>query len=100
MVQGILPDWLQAIIMMALIASIIAFALQQAGELKKIQERARRKPKIIVEVDCNGKVERKPYGEGDYVGKTIQCPSGEGSGVIVKIYAEEEEREKQSRKTR
>ena len=99
MAQGILPDWLQAIIMMALIASIIAFALQQAGELKKIQERARRKPKIIVEVVCNGKKEMKPYGEGDYVGKTIPCPSGEGTGTIIKIYAEEEQ-ERQTGKTR
>jgi len=93
--QGLLPDWLQAVLMIVFLAAIIALTIQQASEMKKIRERASRRPRIVVEVECEGGVQRRGFAEGDYVGKPVDCPSGEGQGRITRIYAEEEKEEKQ-----
>ena len=92
MPQGLIPDWLQAIITIVFIAAIILLTLQQAGEMKKLQQAAKAR-KIVTVVDCGGKREARAFSEGDYVGKRVECPSGGGEGVIHYIYAEQEERE-------
>ncbi len=88
MPQGLLPDWLQALLMLVFIAAIVLVTLQQASELRRLQERAARSKKIIVEVACGESREKRGFSEGDYVGKRVPCPSGEEEGVIVAIYSE------------
>ena len=89
MPQGLIPDWLQAVITLIFIIAIVFLTLQQANEMRRIQQAAKaRKVKTIV--DCGGRREERAFSEGDYIGKRVECPGGEGEGVIHLIYAEQD----------
>lgn len=89
MPQGLIPDWLQAVITIVFIIVIVLLTLQQAGEMKKLQQAARAR-KVVAEIDCGDRKERRAFSEGDYIGKKVECPSGQGEGIVYLIYAEQE----------
>ena len=92
MPSTIFPDWFQSVMILVFLLITIYLVIQQANEMKKIQERARKKSKIITVIDCGGEKQERPFREGDFVGATAGCREGV-EGRITTIYAIEEKEE-------
>ncbi|MEB3779400.1 MAG: hypothetical protein GSR85_04125 [Desulfurococcales archaeon] len=89
MVDGNL-EWIQPILILVTLGIVIMLTLRQASELRKLQESANIRPKIITVIDCNGERRERDFKEGDYVGLSTSECSGGSEGVIVGIYAIEQ----------
>lgn len=89
--------WIQPLLLMIALGVVIMMTLKQARELKKLQEGASAKEKVLTLIECGGGQKReREFREGDYIGKRVnEC--GEGEGLIVGIYAVKEEQRKQSK---
>jgi len=90
MPAGLFPDWMQSIMVLILLLVTIFLVVQQANEMKRLQEGPKRRGKIVTRIDCGGEKKERPFQEGDYVGKQVDC-GGEERGWIVAIYSLEEE---------
>ena len=86
-------QWIQPLILLLALGTVIMLTLKQARELKRFQEEAYKREKIVTIIECgDSKVERE-FKEGDYIGKSIECWEG-ATGIIVGIYALREEKDK------
>ncbi|MCE4602970.1 MAG: hypothetical protein F7B18_07295 [Desulfurococcales archaeon] len=82
--------WIQPLLLMIALGTVIMLTLKQARELKKLQEASNSKEKIITLIDCNGEKKERDFKEGDYIGKRVEECS-DGDGIIIGIYAVKEE---------
>ncbi len=83
-------SWIQPILILITLGIVIMLTLRQASELKRLQESANIRPKIITVIDCGGERKERDFKEGDYVGLVIPECGGEKKGLIVGIYAVEQ----------
>ena len=79
---------LQIIILAALVAATLALALKQARDLRAMERRLALKRRYVTLIDCGGKIKKREFREGDYVGARLgECEGSEG--LVVAIYVEE-----------
>ncbi len=83
-------EWIQPILILVTLGIVIMLTLRQASELRRLQESANIRPKIITVIDCNGERRERDFREGDYVGLTTPECSGGSEGIIIGIYAIEQ----------
>ncbi len=89
--------WIQPLLLMIALGTVIMLTLKQARDLKKLQEGTGSKEKIITLIDCGEGRKERDFKEGDYIGKQVdECLNG----VIVGIYAVKEEKGKTKAKPR
>jgi len=66
--------------------------------MKRLQEGPKRRGKLVTRIECDGEKKERPFQDGDYVGKQVDCGEGK-QGWIVAIYSEgEDEKEKKGKK--
>jgi hypothetical protein len=88
-------EWLQPLLFLLIIGSAILLILKQTRDLKMMEERAKTKKVYYTVIECGEKTVRREFREGDFVGKrTSECNEG-SEGLIVSIYVEEQQPEKQ-----
>jgi LPXTG-motif cell wall-anchored protein len=93
---GDMPTWFQ--ILGIILASILAFYLmfKQAKEVEEMQKRIHSRVKRVTIIQCgDSKRIERPFKEGDFVGKEVECDTTRG--VITGIYAEVEEAKRKSK---
>lgn len=87
-------EWLQPLLLIAIIGLLLLLLLRQASELMRAREAYVKTTRVVTLVTCGDKVEARPFKEGDYVGLVLgDCGEGRQARIIG-IYSEEVSPEK------
>ncbi len=87
-------EWLQPLLLIAIIGLLLLLLLRQASELMRAREAYAKTTRVVTLVTCGDKVEARPFKEGDYVGLVLgDCGEGRQARIIG-IYSEEVSPEK------
>ncbi len=82
-------SWIQPLLLLIALGTVILLTLKQARELKRLEDSASSE-RIVTLVRCGDSTREREFKEGDYIGKTVdEC---NGQGVIVGIYAYRQEK--------
>ncbi len=95
--EGTPLEWLQPLLFVFILGLTIALMVRQASEMKKLEQTVSKKREFITVISCGDKEVRRPFKEGDFVGKKVsECDGGEG--LIHYIIVKGEKKEEKSSK--